>query len=75
MSGDAHIIEIDSIVLDGVDRKRSGDLAIMIEAEVQRALRGGGVSLAAEVGAIEGRVAAEVGKAVAQSVTGGPDGV
>jgi hypothetical protein len=70
MSGDAHIIEIESIVLDGVDPHRPGVRAL-VEAETRRALRRGGLSTSREVAGSEGAIAAEVARAVDRAIKGG----
>ncbi|MCM3904082.1 MAG: hypothetical protein ND866_20460 [Pyrinomonadaceae bacterium] len=70
MTDEAHIIDIDTILLNGLDRLPPGELALRIEAEVQRVLSGAGLSEAAGIGGLERRVAAEVGDTVARSVEG-----
>lgn len=70
MTEDKHIIEIDSIVLNGVAHLRPRQMATLIETEVQKALRAKNVRTT-NVGASEGSIAAEVGQAVAESVIGG----
>lgn len=74
MTDEAHIIDIDTILLTGVDRLRPGELALMIEAEVQRLLDGG-LSESIRIADIDGRVAAEVGEVVAQSLRGNTEQV
>ena len=74
MSDRAHIIEIDSIVLTGVNTQHYRSLTALIEAEVQRALRGAGLS-STGVGDSETRVVSEVTRSVVQSVEGGSNGI
>ena len=64
MSERAHIIEIDRIVLDGVDHLRPGERRRLIEREVSRALRRAGTSAVRETAVNEQNVA----EAVAGSV-------
>jgi len=71
MSGDAHIIEIDSIVLTGVDLDNHRRLGALIEAEVRRRLSGSDGRTSASVALNETRVAGEVARAVVQSLPGG----
>jgi hypothetical protein len=75
MSDRAHIIEIDRIVLTGVDQHRRGWLTALIEAEVQRVL--GGLDFPASTGGAnnEMRVAGEVARTVVRSMRGGSNGV
>jgi hypothetical protein len=70
MSEDAHIIEIDSIVLDGIDPHRPGVRAL-VEAETRRALLRVGPLPLHDVPGIEAAVAAEVARAVDQAGRGG----
>ena len=74
MRDQAHVIEIDSIVLTGVNHLRPERLTALIEAEVQRLLSGAGFSAATGVADSEGRVAGDAARSVVQSVQGGPDG-
>ena len=75
MSGEAHIIDIDSIVLTGVDQRNPGQLNALIESEVLRVLRGSDVRTPTGVVNSETRVAGDVAQAVVQSIRGAPDGV
>ncbi|MGH2397103.1 MAG: hypothetical protein ACRDFW_08965 [bacterium] len=74
MSGEAHIIDIDSIVLTGVNKRHHRSLTALIEAEVQRALSGAGLS-STGIGDSQTRVVGEVARSVAQSVEGGSNGI
>lgn len=71
MSGEAHIIEIDSLVLTGVDLHNRRRLGALIEAEVQRRLSGSDRRMTASVSPNENRVAGQVARAVVQSLPGG----
>jgi hypothetical protein len=75
MSDRAHVIEIDRIILAGVDQRHPGQLTTLIEAEVLRVL--GGVELPVSTGVPNTgtRVAGEVARAVVQSLQGGIDHV
>jgi hypothetical protein len=75
MNDRAHVIEIDSIVLTGVDPWHPGRLSALIEAQVRRVL--GGVELPVSTGVPNTgtRVAGEVARAVVQSLQGGIDHV
>ena len=75
MSGEAHIIDIDSIVLTGVDLRNPGRLNALIEAEVRRALSGSDLRTSTGVANNETRVAGEVARTVVRSIQGGSDGV
>ncbi len=75
MSGEAYIIDIDSIVLTGVDLRNSGRLSALIEAEVLRALSGSDLRTSTGVANSETRVAGEVARTLVQSIQGGSDGV
>jgi hypothetical protein len=71
MSEDAHIIEIDSIVLDGVDVHRPGAVRTLVGAETRRALFGIIESLSLPVAHGEVAIALEVGRSVEQAIKGG----
>jgi hypothetical protein len=75
MSDRAHIIDIDNLVLTGVDLRHPGRLNTLIEAEVQRVL--GGSDLLASTGITndEMGVASEVARTVVRSLQGRTDGV
>jgi hypothetical protein len=75
MSDRAHVIEIDSIVLTGVNPRNPGQLSDLIEAEVRRALGGVEWPAAAGVHDTGTRVAGEVARTVVQSLQGGNDRV
>jgi hypothetical protein len=66
MTNDAHVIEIDSLVLSGVDARRPGRMTALIEAAVARALSG--TPLPAGSG---GPVPGQVADAVVRAVRGG----
>ena len=71
MSDRAHVIEIDSIVLTGVDPQDTGRLNALIAAEVRRALSGSDWRTSTGVANSETRVAGEVARTVVRSVQGG----
>ena len=75
MSGEAHIIDIDSIVLTGVDQRNPSRLSALIEAEVRRALIGSDLRTSTGVANSETRVAGEVARTVVRSIQGGSDSV
>lgn len=75
MSGEAHVIDIDRIVLTGADLRNPDRLNALIEAEVRRALEGTGLRTLAGVANNEARVAGEVAQTVMRSIQGGTDGV
>jgi hypothetical protein len=75
MSDRTHIIEIDRIVLTGVDPRHPGRLNALIEAEVLRALNGSDLRTLMGVANNERTVAGEVARIVVQSVQGGTGGV
>lgn len=75
MSGEAHIIEIDSIVLMGADLRDPDRLSILIEAEVLRALSGSDSRTSPGIASSETRVAGEVARTVMQSIQGEAEGV
>jgi len=71
MTEDAHIIEIDSIVLDGVGHLRPLELRALVAAELSRSLRG---SKLLPVGGVEtsgAAIAGAVASAVDRAVNGG----
>lgn len=70
MSEKAHIIEIDSIVLSGVDLRNPIGLSALIETEVCRALQGTGLSMLTEDANTEQRVGGEVAQNVVHSLQG-----
>lgn len=75
MSGEAHIIEIDRIVLMGGDLRNPDRLNILIEAELRRMLSGSDLRTSTGIANSETRVAGEVARTVVRSVQGGSDGV
>lgn len=75
MSGEAHIIDIDRIVLTGVDPRNPDRLNALIEAEVLRALSRSDVRTSTGIANSETRVAGEVARSVVQSVEGGSNGI
>jgi hypothetical protein len=75
MNDRAHVIEIDSIVLTGLDQLHPDSLNALIEAEVLRALSGSDLQTSTGIANSEMRVAGEVAKTVVRSVQGGSDGV
>lgn len=75
MSDRAHVIEIDRIILTGVDQRRPGQLTALIEAEVRNVLRGTDLWASTGVANNETRVAGEVARTVARAIQGGTDSV
>jgi hypothetical protein len=75
MSDKAHNIDIDSIVLTGVDLRNPSRLSALIEAEVRRALSGSDLRMSTGIANSETRVAGEVARGVVQSIHGGANGV
>jgi hypothetical protein len=75
MNDRAHIVEIDRIVLTGVDQRHPGSLIALIEAEVRRALERTGMRTPMGLARNETRVAGEVARTVVRSIQGGFDGV
>jgi hypothetical protein len=75
MSDSTHIIDIDSIVLTGVDLRHPGRLSALIEAEVRRALAGTGLRTSMGIANSEAGVAGEVARTVVRSIQRGSDGV
>jgi len=65
-----HIIDIDSIVLTGVDPNDRRRVGALVEAEVQRRLSEPDIRASATVAPGETRVAGEVARAVMQSLPG-----
>jgi hypothetical protein len=70
-----YIIDIDIIVLTGVDQRHPGQMTTLIEAEVRRALRGSDLWTSTRIVDSETRVAGEVARTVVRSVQGGPGDV
>jgi hypothetical protein len=75
MSDRAHIIDIDSIVLTGVDLRNPSRLSSLIEAEVQRVLGGSDLLASTSITNNEMGVASEVARTVVRSLRGRTDGV
>ncbi len=75
MNSEAHIIDIDSIVLTGVDQRHLGNLSALIETEILRALGGAGLRTPTAIPNSEARVAGEVARTVVKSLRGGNDRV
>ena len=75
MNERAHVIDIDSIVLTGVDQRHPGSLSAVIEAEVRRALSVSDLRTSTGIANSETRVAGEVARTVVRSIQGGSDGV
>jgi hypothetical protein len=64
MSEEAHIIEIDSIVLDRVDLRNPRALRALVESETRRVLLRSGLTASSVVAGTEATIAAEVGRSV-----------
>ena len=75
MSDEAHIIDIDSLVLIGVDTRHPDRLHGLIEVEVRRMLEGTGLHSPTAIANSETRVAGEVARAVVRFIQGGSDRV
>jgi hypothetical protein len=75
MNDRAHTIDIDTIVLTGVDLGHAGDLGGLVQAEVRRALSGWDLNRAVDSADAEARVAGEVAGTVVRSVQRGSNGV
>ena len=75
MSGDAHIIDIGSIVLTGIDRRNPDRLSALIESEVRRVLGGSDWSASTVVANNGASVARQVSGSLLRFLQGGPDGV
>jgi hypothetical protein len=70
MSDRTHLVEIESIVLSGVDAQHLSGVTALIEAEIGRALAGTELSALPGVTSGEVRVAREAAHAVADAVPG-----
>jgi len=75
MSDRVHVIEIDSIVLTGVDQRHPDRLHALIAAEVRRALESTVVRTPLDMASNEPGVAGEVARTVVRSIQGGSKGV
>jgi hypothetical protein len=75
MSGEANIVEIDRLLLTGVDRCHPGRLSTRIEVQIRRALRGSDLWTSTRLVDNETSVAGEVARTVVRSIQGGSDGV
>ena len=71
MNDDAHIIEIDSLVLTGIDTRNLARLRTRIETEVRRVLHGSELSASTNTPNAERRVAAETAGIVTNAIRGG----
>lgn len=71
MSDDAHVIEIDRLVLTGTAGYRPDRLRALIAAEVQRVVLGAGIPREVATPNAETSVAGEVAHSVVQAVRGG----
>lgn len=71
MNERAHIIEIERLVLNGVDPRDVGKTRRLIEAEVRRALQGLTLPVSRALAGREDAVAAEVASSVSHSLKGG----
>jgi hypothetical protein len=75
MSDRAHMVEIDSMVLAGVDPQCPGRLSDLIHAEVRRAIAGTRVRLSEGMARNETSIAGEVARTVVRSIQGGSNSV
>jgi hypothetical protein len=71
MSEDAHIIEIDSIVIDRVDPNRPGGVRALVEAETRRVMLGTELSAWQAIAGSEAAIAGEVARSVDRAIKGG----
>ena len=71
MSERAHIIEIERLVLNGVNQRDFAKARPLIEAEVRRVLQGLALPASRALAGREGAVAAEVASSVSHSLKGG----
>ena len=67
---EAHLIDIDSIVLSGVDLRDSTRVTALIEGEILRALSGSDLRASTAIAQSETRIAGEVARHVVQSIDG-----
>lgn len=74
MNQRAHIIEIERLVLNGVNQRDAAKTQTLVEAEVRRALQGLGLPAARALAGREAAVAAEVASSVSRSLRGGTEG-
>jgi hypothetical protein len=74
MSQEAHMVDIDTIVLPADGLHDPGRLAALVAAQVALALDGFGFGATRGLADGAPRVAGEVGRAVAQAVQGGSHG-
>lgn len=71
MNERAHIIEIERLVLDGVNQREVAEARPLIEAEVRRVLLGLATPVSRALAGSEAAVAAEVASSVSHSLGGG----
>ena len=74
MNQPSHIIEIDSIVLDGIDLRNPREVRSLVESETRRVLLRSGLAMSPVAGS-EAAIAAEVGRSVDSAIkkTSGSD--
>jgi hypothetical protein len=72
MNHQAHIVDIDTIVLGGADPHDPAGLGALLEAQVRQALNGAGFGTATGIADGETRVAGATARAVVQSIQGDP---
>jgi len=70
MKQDAHLIDIESIVLNGVDMRYAARVQAMVEAEVLRTLGGAGLGDSLSETSLN-QVCSEIGRSVAKGGTNG----
>ncbi len=75
MNNDTHTIEIDRLVLTGVDLRNLPRLRARIQAEVQRALGGTQLSASPQIADARGGLATETAAAVVNAIRGGRGGI
>lgn len=71
MNERAHIIEIERLVLNGVNQHDAAKARRLVEAEVRRALQGLALPASLALAGREDAVAAEVASSVSRSLRGG----
>lgn len=73
MNQPSHLIEIDSVVLDGVDLRDRRLVRALVERETRRALSHSDQANASVIASREAAIAAEVGRSVDNAIKGGVD--
>ena len=74
MNQPAHLIEIDSIVLDGVDLQDRRLVRALVERETRRVLSHSDLADSSVIASRQAPIAAEVGRSVEGAIKGGITG-